>query len=29
VPVQRVREHVFGMTEIATRLRNAIEPLDA
>jgi 4-amino-4-deoxychorismate lyase len=29
VPVQRVREHVFGMTEIATRLRNTIEPLDA
>ncbi|HET9862105.1 MAG TPA: aminodeoxychorismate lyase [Steroidobacteraceae bacterium] len=29
VPVQRVREHVFGMTLIAKRLRNAIEALDA
>jgi len=29
VPVRRVGEHVFGMTEIATRLRNTIEPLDA
>jgi len=29
VPVQRVREHAFAMTEIATRLRNAIEVLDA
>ncbi|HEU4590341.1 MAG TPA: aminodeoxychorismate lyase [Steroidobacteraceae bacterium] len=29
VPVRRVREHAFGMTEIANRLRNAIEALDA
>jgi 4-amino-4-deoxychorismate lyase len=29
VPVQRVREHVFGMNEITSRLRNAIEALDA
>jgi 4-amino-4-deoxychorismate lyase len=29
VPVRRVREHAFGMTEIAIRLRNAIEALDA
>jgi 4-amino-4-deoxychorismate lyase len=29
VPVRRVGEHSFGMTEIATRLRAAIEPLDA
>ena len=29
VPVRRVGEHVFGMTEIVTRLRNAIEPIDA
>jgi 4-amino-4-deoxychorismate lyase len=29
VPVRRVREHAFGMTDIATRLRNHIEALDA
>jgi 4-amino-4-deoxychorismate lyase len=29
VPVQRVREHVFGMSDITTRLRAAIEVLDA
>jgi 4-amino-4-deoxychorismate lyase len=29
VPVQRVREHVFGMSEIVKRLRVAIEALDA
>jgi len=29
VPVQRVREHVFGMTDIASRLRSVIEALDA
>jgi 4-amino-4-deoxychorismate lyase len=29
VPVQRVREHVFGMSEIAQRLRESIEALDA
>jgi 4-amino-4-deoxychorismate lyase len=29
VPVQRVREHVIGMSEIAQRLRESIEALDA
>ncbi|HEX6395942.1 MAG TPA: aminodeoxychorismate lyase [Steroidobacteraceae bacterium] len=29
VPVRRVREHVLGMSEIAQRLRNTIEVLDA
>jgi 4-amino-4-deoxychorismate lyase len=29
VPVQRVREHVFGMSEIVKRLRASIEALDA
>jgi 4-amino-4-deoxychorismate lyase len=29
VPVRRVREHVFGMSEIALRLRATIEALDA
>jgi len=29
VPVQRVREHLFGMSDIAQRLRDAIELLDA
>ena len=29
VPVRRVREHVFGMSDIALRLRDAIEVLDA
>ena len=29
VPVQRVREHSFRMTDIASRLRTAIEALDA
>jgi 4-amino-4-deoxychorismate lyase len=29
VPVQRVREHVFGMSEIVRRLRTTIEALDA
>jgi 4-amino-4-deoxychorismate lyase len=29
VPVRRVREHVLGMSDIAQRLRDAIEVLDA
>jgi 4-amino-4-deoxychorismate lyase len=29
VPVRRVREHDFGMTDIVTRLRKIIEALDA
>jgi|KBSSwiStaDraftv2_1062776.scaffolds.fasta_scaffold04478_5 4-amino-4-deoxychorismate lyase len=29
VPVKRVREHAFAMNEITTRLRHAIEALDA
>lgn len=29
VPVQRVREHVFGMSEFVKRLRAAVEALDA
>jgi 4-amino-4-deoxychorismate lyase len=29
VPVKRVREHVIGMNELTTRLRNVIEALDA
>jgi 4-amino-4-deoxychorismate lyase len=29
VPVRRVREHLFDMTDIATRLRQRIEALDA
>jgi len=29
VPVRRVGQHSIGMTELVTRMRNAIEPLDA